>query len=55
MDKKLSEEEIEAIAKEVATQIKQDLYVNVGSGLISLAWKGVILLLIALAFYGYKH
>jgi hypothetical protein len=51
-DKKLTEEEIEAIARQVATQLQQDLYINVGSGLISLAWKGLILVLLVLATYG---
>lgn len=50
--KKLSDEEIEQIAKEVAAQIKQDLYVNVGSGILALAWKGILLIIIILAAYG---
>lgn len=52
MDRKLTDEEVEMIARRVTEQLQQDLYVNVGSGLIALAWKGVILILLGLACYG---
>lgn len=51
-NRKLSEDEIEAIAKKVTAQIEQDLYIGVGSGILSLAWKGMLLIVIALAVYG---
>lgn len=51
-NRKLSEEDVEAIAKKVTAQIEQDLYMNVGAGVLQLAWKGVILIVIALAAYG---
>lgn len=52
MDKKLTEEEIDQIAKRVTEQLQQDFLINVGSGVVALAWKGVIIILILLACYG---
>lgn len=51
-NKNLSQDEIDAIARKVVEQLQNDLYVNVGSGLIALAWKGIMLILIMLAAYG---
>lgn len=50
--RKFSDEEIELIARRVTEQLQNDFAVNVGSGVIALAWKGAIILLIALACYG---
>lgn len=48
----LSDEEIEKIAEKVTTQLRHDLYMNVGQGVLGFMWKGVILLIVALAAYG---
>lgn len=53
MDKQpLTEEEIDAIARKVSEQLTQDIYRNVGMGVMGLAWKGIIILIVALAAYG---
>lgn len=54
-DRKLSEEEIEEISKKVVAEMEHRLYLNVGTGIIALAWKGIILIIIALAAYGMGH
>lgn len=51
-DRRLSEDEIDEIAKKVTEKLQNDLFINVGYGLVSLAWKGVVIILIALAAYG---
>lgn len=48
----LSEEEIEAIARKVSDQLFEDMYRNVGMGVLHLAWKGAIIVIILLAAYG---
>lgn len=52
-NKKLSEEEINKIARMVVEQIEADLYLNIGSGLVSLVWKGIIMGILAIAAYGF--
>lgn len=48
----LSEEEIKMIAAELETRLVSRFYLNVGKGFWALAWKGVILAMLALAAYG---
>lgn len=48
----LSEEDIDKIANKVGKQLREDLYINVGQGVLGFFWKGVIMVIIALAAYG---
>ena len=54
-ERKLSEEEIDAIAEKVTQKMTENLYGNVGKGVVGLAIKGIILIIIGLAAYGYIH
>jgi hypothetical protein len=51
-DKKLSEAEIEIIVDKICDKIERKFYVNVGQGLLTMVWKGFLLILVALAAYG---
>ena len=48
----LSEEDLERLAQKLESRFFNRFYSNVGRGLMSLAWKGVVMGLIALAVYG---
>lgn len=49
---KISEEEIDVIVDKVCDKLEKRLYLNIGQGIMSLAWKAILLGLIALAAYG---
>lgn len=51
-DQKLTEEEIDMIVDKVCSKLEAKLYLNVGQGIFGLIWKGVVVLLIAIAGYG---
>lgn len=55
MDRKLSDEEINKIAQKVCEDLQTQLYVNVGSGIIALAVRGLVLVVLILAAYGIGH
>lgn len=48
----LTEEDIDKIVEKVCDKIENRLYNNVGSGIVGLVWRGMLLGLIALAAYG---
>lgn len=48
----MTDDEIEKVAKKVSEQLRQELYSNVGEGIISLVWRGLLLLIIGIAAYG---
>lgn len=48
----MSEEDANIIADKVLDKLESKLYLNVGSGLVSLLWRGLLLGIIALAAYG---
>ena len=48
----LSEEDIDRIVAKVCDQIENRLYNNVGQGIVSLVWRGVLIGIIGLAAYG---
>lgn len=49
---RLNEHEIDAIVDKVCDKLEKKLYLNIGKGLLGIAWKGIIVLLIAVAGYG---
>lgn len=53
----LSDEDINKIANKVCGMIEARLYNNVGEGIVSLVWKGVIIIMLAIAAYasGFFH
>lgn len=52
MNERLSQEEIDEIVTKVCDKLEQKLYINIGYGIFGLAWKGILIGLIALAAYG---
>lgn len=48
----LSDDDVNRIVDKVCEQIENRLYNNVGQGIVSLVWRGVLLAVIALAAYG---
>lgn len=57
MDHKLSEEQMNQLADKVCQRLEQKLYLNIGSGVLNLVWKGIVVAMIAVAAYGFgvKH
>lgn len=51
-NKKLSEEDIDKIVDALCTRITDQLYQNVGQGILRFVWKGALIAIIALAAYG---
>lgn len=49
----LTDEEMDAIAQKVCDRLEHKLYLNVGSGVIAMFWKGIITVLIGVAAYGF--
>lgn len=49
---KLSDEDVNKIVDRVCEKIEARMYHDVGQGVVSLAWKGVLILMIAIAAYG---
>jgi hypothetical protein len=49
---RLSDEDIELIVTKVCDKIENNLYHNVGKGIMQLAFKGIIIGLLVLAAYG---
>lgn len=52
MEEGLSDEDIKRLAEELEGRLMSRFYRNVGSGVLSLAWKGIVMGIIALAVYG---
>ena len=52
---KLSDEQLDEIATRVSEKMRADLYANVGQGILGLAFKGFLLLILMLAAYGAGH
>lgn len=48
----LTDLEIQKIAERVAVELEENLYNNVGKGVMSLVYKGILILLVVLAAYG---
>jgi len=53
MNNHLSDEDMEKIADMVCEKIEHKLYMNVGYGIVGIAWKGLLMGLIAIAAYGF--
>lgn len=51
-DRNLTEEDIQALAEALECRLINRFYKNIGRGLLSLAWKGAVMALMALAAYG---
>ena len=51
-DNRLSEKEINEIVDKVCDKLEKRLYLNVGMGIIGLAWKAILIGLLVLAAYG---
>ncbi len=49
---KLSEEEIDEIVDRLCDRFQSKLYRNVGAGIVGLAWRGVVIIILGLAAYG---
>lgn len=54
-ERTLSDADVEAIASALEKSIADRLVRKAGSGLIALAWRGVLLAIILLAAYGVTH
>lgn len=48
----LNEEDIELIVDKVCEKLERKLYLNIGSGVFGLLWKGILVILIGVAAYG---
>ena len=51
----LTDADVDAVAGALIKQIRQEFFLDVGRGFLSLVWKGAILALLALAVYGAAH
>lgn len=51
----LTDADVEALADALKDRIKEEFYTDLGRGVWSVAWKGIVLMLIGLAYYGAKH
>lgn len=51
-DRKLSDEDITALSDELERRMVQRFYTDLGRGVWSLAWKAIVLTLLAIAAYG---
>lgn len=49
---RLREEEIDQIVDKVCDKLETRIYHNVGKGVLGFVWRGVLLLVIALASFG---
>lgn len=56
-ENKLSDDEMNVLAEKVCNKLEEKLYLNIGSGVLGLVWKGIIVAIIAIAAYGFgiKH
>lgn len=54
-DRTLSDADVEAIAAALESRFTNKFAQKAGFGILSLAWKGVLYALAALALYGYMH
>jgi hypothetical protein len=50
--RKLSEEDVTAVVDELERRIVERFFSNVGKGVWNLVWRGLIVLMVALAAYG---
>lgn len=48
----LSDEDVQAIAEALERQLASRLVTHAGKGVLKLAWKGMVLLIVWLAVYG---
>lgn len=51
-DRNLTDADVEAIAEKMEEAMMRRLQLNIGKGILSIAWKWIIVGLIALAAYG---
>jgi len=49
----LTEADLDKIVEKLEKRLLGRFYINLGKGIWSFAWKGIILLLLGLAAYGY--
>ncbi len=48
----LSDEDVRKIAEELEGRLVNRFFINLGQGFWALAWKGIVLILLAVAAYG---
>lgn len=48
----LSDEDVKKIAEELEGRLVNRFFINLGQGFWALAWKGIMLILLAVATYG---
>jgi hypothetical protein len=48
----LSDHDVQRIAEELERRLTQRFYLNIGKGFWALAWKGIMLMALAIAAYG---
>lgn len=48
----LSNDDVEAIAEAIQEKMWEEFYTNLGRGIWALAWRGFVMVLIAIAAYG---
>lgn len=51
----LTDADVEAIADALQERIKAEFYHDLGAGVWSLAWKAIVGIIIAIAYYGWSH
>jgi hypothetical protein len=51
----LSENDVERIAITLEQRLLKHFYLNLGRGVFGLMWRGIILIMLALAAYGQFH
>lgn len=50
----LSEAEMDIIADKVCDRLQHKLYLNIGSGVVAMFWRGLITIMIGIAAYGFS-
>lgn len=49
----LSDEDINKLCDKLCDRIENRLYTNIGSGIMGLLWRGILIAIIAIASYGF--
>jgi hypothetical protein len=54
-NRNLSDADIKALAEALWKEILEHLATYTGKGVLGMAWKGILLIILLLAVYGYAH
>ncbi len=51
-ERNLTDDDVKALADELEKRLENLVYSNLGRGLLSLAWKGIVVAVLGIAAYG---